>query len=207
MLETIRQYRIIPVAAVENVDDGLRLCETLTGAGLPVMEITFRTAAAEDVIKAAVKQFPDTLIGAGTVLNTVDLQRAIDAGARFAVSPGLNPEVVRAAMRQKFPFFPGVLTPSDIEQAVALGCTALKFFPAEAAGGVKLLKSLIGPYGHLGIEFSPTGGINAGNFLEYLALPQVFAVGGTWIAAKKLLGDWKAIAALAREALALVEKA
>ena len=202
MLDTISTYRIIPVSALNSVDDGLKLCETLVKAGLPVIEVTFRTEAAEDVIKAAAKEFPDMLIGAGTILNPTDLQRAIDAGASFAVAPGTNPKVVSAAREQNFSFFPGVCTLSDVEMAVDLGCKTLKFFPAEAAGGIKLLKSLIGPYGHLGLSFCPTGGINAVNMLDYLALEQVFAIGGSWMVAKNLIGDWEKIAELTKEAVA-----
>ncbi len=202
MLEKIREKRIIPVAAIKSVDDGLKVCETLIGAGLPVIEVTFRTAAAEDVIKAVAKEFPEMLIGAGTILNVDDLKRAIDAGARFAVAPGTNPKVVGPAIDVEFPFYPGVCTPSDVECAVDLGCKVLKFFPAEAAGGVKLLKSLIGPYGHLGLSFCPTGGINSQNMLDYLALPQVFAIGGSWMVKQDLIGDWDAMAATVREAVA-----
>lgn len=201
MIDKIRQKRIVPVAAIDTLDNGLKLCETLMEGGLPVIEVTFRTAAAESIIKAAAKEFPEMLLGAGTILNTTDLQRAIDAGASFAVSPGTNPNVVSAALAQNFALCPGVCTPTDVETALELGCRALKFFPAEAAGGVKMLKSLIGPYGHLGISFCPTGGINSDNMLDYLALEQVFAVGGSWMVAKSLLGNWDKIRELTKNAV------
>lgn len=206
MFKQLRPYGVIPVVAVDTPDDGLRLCEALCEGGLPVAEITFRTSAAEATIRAASKQFPNMILGAGTVLNTDQLSRAIDAGARFAVAPGTNPSVVEAAVAAGFPFAPGICTPSDIERAYALGVTMLKFFPAEAAGGVAMLKALIGPYGHLGLQFCPTGGISEKNMADYLALPQVAVVGGTWIAKKEAMaaGQWKAIAEVARQAVARV---
>ncbi len=206
MFKQLRPYGVIPVVAVDTPDDGLRLCEALCEGGLPVAEITFRTSAAEATIRAASKQFPNMILGAGTVLNTDQLRRAIDAGARFAVAPGTNPSVVEAAVAAGFPFAPGICTPSDIERAYALGVTMLKFFPAEAAGGVAMLKALIGPYGHLGLQFCPTGGISEKNMADYLALPQVAVVGGTWIAKKEAMaaGQWKAIAEVARQAVARV---
>ncbi len=207
MIDQISRNGIVPVAAIESVDDGLKLSETFVEAGLPVIEVTFRTDAAEGVIRAVSQRFPQMLIGAGTILNVDHLIRAFEAGARFAVAPGTNPVVVQAAIERGFPFLPGVCTPSDVEQAVALGCKTLKFFPAGAAGGVKMLKALIGPYGHLGLKFCPTGGIKAENMLDYLALKEVFAVGGTWLAAKSLMGNWEAIRTLTRDAVERVQKA
>lgn len=204
MFKQLRQYGVVPVVAVDTPDDGLRLCEALCAGGLPVAEITFRTAAAEATIRAAATRFPEMILGAGTVLTVDQLRRAVDAGARFGVAPGTNPTVVEAAVAGRFPFAPGVCTPSDIERACALGVTTLKFFPAEAAGGITMLKALIGPYGHLGLEFCPTGGIDETNMASYLALPQVAVVGGTWIAKKELMksGQWAAITEIARQALA-----
>lgn len=193
---------VIPVAALESLEDGLKVCETLIAAGLPAIEVTFRTEAAEEIIRTATREFPDMVIGAGTVLTTDNLQRAMDAGAQFAVAPGLNPKVVQAAQQQSFPFFPGVCTPTDVECAVDLGCRRLKFFPAEAAGGVQWLKALLGPYGHLGLEFCPTGGISAENMTDYLALPEVFAIGGSWMAKKHLIGDWDQMIDKAKDAVA-----
>lgn len=204
MFKQLRAYGVVPVVAVETPDQGLRLCEALCAGGLPVAEITFRTAAAEATIRAAAARFPEMILGAGTVLNTDQLQRAVAAGARFGVAPGTNPVVVEAALGLGLPFAPGVCTPSDIERAVASGATVLKFFPAEAAGGVPMLKALLGPYGHLGLEFCPTGGIEESNMGSYLALPQVACVGGTWIARKDTMaaGQWQVVTETARQALA-----
>ena len=132
--DTLAQYKIIPVLVLEDLESGLRRCELLCECGLPVAEITFRTKAAESIIREASRRFPEMFIGAGTILNTADLHRAFDAGAKFAVAPGFNPTVVRAAVESDFAFAPGVCTPSEVEQAHELGCKFLKFFPAEAAG-------------------------------------------------------------------------
>ena len=175
------KIKIIPVLVLNDLEEGLKICEALYKNGLPAAEITFRTAAAEPVIREAVKRFPEMYIGAGTVLNTSDLKRAMDAGAKFAVAPGFNPAVVSEARKLDFAFIPGVCTPSEIEQAMMLGCKTLKFFPAEAAGGVNMLKSLIAPYRHLGIRFMPTGGVKPENVESYLEIPEVAAVGGTWL--------------------------
>lgn len=207
MFSDLRRYRVVPVIAVDTPDQGLRLCEALIAGGLPVAEITFRTAAAEATIRAAAKRFPELILGAGTVLTVDQLERAIGAGAKFAVAPGCNPKVVTAAVGMGFPFAPGVCTPSDIESAFACGAKTMKFFPAEAAGGVDMLKALIGPYGHLGIEFCPTGGLSEANMKSYLALPQVAFIGGTWIARKEQMaaGNWDAITATARSAVAAAQ--
>lgn len=203
MFATLRPYGVVPVVAVESVDDGLRLCEALLEGGLPVAEITFRTQAAEAVIREASKRFPEIVLGAGTVLNVPDLDRAFGAGATFAVAPGCNPTVVSAAVERGYAFSPGVCTPSDIERALELGVTELKFFPAEASGGVGMLKSMSAPYLHLGVQFCPTGGVSTGNMLDYLALPQVAFVGGSWLAKKDTIraGDWATITRLAGEAV------
>ena len=179
--EKLAQYKIIPVLVLNDVESGLKRCEMLCKNGLPVAEITFRTAAAEDVIKAVSKEFPEMFIGAGTILNVKDLHRAFNAGAKFAVAPGFNPTVVKEAMANNYTFAPGICTPSEIEQAYELGCNFLKFFPAEAAGGVKMLSSIAAPYKHLGIKFMPTGGVTIENAADWLALDVVAAAGGTWL--------------------------
>ena len=181
ILDALKKIRIVPVLVAESVDAGLRSGETLCANGLPAAEITFRTAAAKPLIRAVVKRFPEMVVGAGTVLNTADLHRAADAGARFAVAPGFNPTVVREALASGIDFIPGVLTPGEIEQALELGLKLLKFFPAEAAGGVTMLKALHAPYRHLGVCFMPTGGVKPANVEAYLATPGVAAVGGTWL--------------------------
>ena len=175
------KIKIIPVLVLETLEEGLQVCEQLCANGLPAAEITFRTAAAESIIREAVKRFPEMYIGAGTILNTTDLNRAADAGAQFGVAPGFNPKVVAAANALEFNFIPGVCTPSEVEQAMDHGCKTLKFFPAEAAGGVNMLKSLIAPYKHLGVRFMPTGGVKPTNVEDYLAIKEVAAVGGTWL--------------------------
>jgi len=175
------KIKITPVLVLNDLDEGLKICEALCANGLPAAEITFRTAAAEPVIREAVKRFPEMYIGAGTVLNVADLHRAVDAGAKFGVAPGFNPVIVEEANKCKFNFIPGVCTPSEIEQAMMYGCKTLKFFPAEAAGGVNMLKSLIAPYRHLGVRFMPTGGVKPENVESYLSIPEVAAVGGTWL--------------------------
>jgi len=208
MFDRLRSYGVVPVVAVDSPDEGLRLCEALIAGGLPVAEITFRTAAAEATIREAAKRFPEMILGAGTILTAEQMRKAVDAGARFAVAPGCNPTTIAAARECGMPFAPGVCTPSDVERAVEMGCSLLKFFPAEAAGGVAMLKALLGPYGHLGISFCPTGGVTTGNLAEYLAIPQVAFVGGTWVAKKELIkaGRWDDIAAVAAAAVAAAKR-
>ena len=209
IFKMLRKYGVVPVVAVNSPDEGLRLCEALCSAGLPVAEITFRTTAAAATIRAAASRFPEMVLGAGTVLTAEHVRCAVDAGARFAVAPGCSPAVVEAARDAGLPFAPGVCTPSDIERALSLGVTTLKFFPAEAAGGVTMLKALIGPYAHLGLEFCPTGGIDESNMGTYLALPEVAVVGGTWIAKRELMaaGQWSVVAEVAARALAKAKTA
>lgn len=181
IIAKLAAVRIVPVLVAESVETGVAVCDRLCEGGLPAAEITFRTTAAAEVIREASRRHPEMTIGAGTVLNPADLHRAIDAGASFAVAPGCNPKVVAEARRLGFPFVPGICTPSEIEMALDLGVTLLKFFPAEASGGVAMLKSLAAPYRHLGIRFMPTGGIKPANAEAYLAVPEVAAIGGTWL--------------------------
>ena len=181
IIAKMESIRIVPVLVLNDVKEGLQVCEQLCRCGLPAAEITFRTAAAEEVIREASKQFPEMFIGAGTVLNVKDLHRAFEAGAKFAVAPGFNPVVVKEAIKHNYAFAPGVCTPSEIEQAYDLGCRFFKFFPAEAVGGVKMLGAISAPYKHLGISFMPTGGVTIDNAADYLAMPEVAAAGGTWL--------------------------
>lgn len=187
--------KIIPVLVLNSVKNGLKLCELLCRCGLKAAEITFRTREAEGIIQKASVKFPELYLGAGTILNTHDLHRAFDAGAKFAVAPGFNPNVVREAVENGFSFAPGICTPSEVEQAFDLGCTFLKFFPAEAAGGTGMLKSIIAPYKHLGIRFMPTGGVTAANVSEYLSIKEVAAVGGTWLGKSSDVeaGNWSEV--------------
>jgi 2-dehydro-3-deoxyphosphogluconate aldolase/(4S)-4-hydroxy-2-oxoglutarate aldolase len=193
--QKIEKLRIVPVIAIEDADSALPLADALLEGGLPVAEITFRTEAAARVITKISKERPDVLVGAGTILTIDNLKKAIDCGAIFGVAPGFNPKIVEASLKMNFPFSPGIMTPTDIEGALALGVKVLKFFPAEAAGGIKMLKSLAAPYAHLGVRFIPTGGINLEILNNYLSIPQVLAVGGTWIAKAEDINkkNWKQI--------------
>ena len=204
-MEQIKRKRLVPVVVIDDAALAVPLAETLLAAGLDVMEVTFRTAAAADAVKAIGTRCPQMLIGAGTLLTAEQVDRAVDVGAKFGVAPGLNEKVVARAHAHKIPMFPGVITPSEIEKAIELGCRILKFFPAEPAGGIKLLQAFWGPYSHTGISFVPLGGVNATNMADYLALPAVCAIGGSWMVEKKLIAarDWTKIGALTREALAI----
>lgn len=204
MISRILDKRVVPVVVLDRVDDAEPLAEALLKGGLDVIEITFRTEAAEDSIQAIARSFPDMLIGAGTLLATDQVKRAAEAGASFGLAPGLNPEVVAEAKSCGIEFSPGIMTPSDVEAALALGCKLQKFFPAMAAGGPAMLKALAGPYAHTGVKFVPTGGINRNNMAEFLRLPVVAAIGGSWMVDRKLIssGAWTEITDLTKEALA-----
>lgn len=203
----LSKHRIVPVIALEDAADAVALARALENGGLPVAEITFRTAAAAEAIRAIRAAFPHFLVGAGTVTSEEQVKAAVAAGASFAVAPGFNPTIVAAAHEAGLPFFPGVMTPGEVERAMALGCTTLKFFPAESAGGVKLLKAIHAPYAHLGVRFVPTGGIEAASLRAYLAEPAVLAVGGSWMVAKKLLAEknWKEVTRLTADAVAVAK--
>ena len=200
-IEVLTAIKIIPVLALDRVEDGLKLCGLLAELGLNAAEITFRTQAAPEIIKEACKRFPSLMIGAGTILNVADLHRAFAVGAKFAVAPGFNPTVLREAVKSDYAFAPGVCTPSEVEQAYELGAALLKFFPAEAAGGIPMLQAIIAPYRHLGLKFMPTGGITVDNAGKYLAIPEVVAVGGTWIG--KDIPDWDKVTQDIRKAAQL----
>ncbi len=195
--DRIENLKVVPVVAIESVDSAIPLADALIAGGLPVAEITFRTDCAADVIALLARERPALLVGAGTVLTAENAQRAKAAGAAFAVAPGLNPNTIRAAAAVDLPFSPGVMTPSNVETALELGLRDLKFFPAGAAGGIKMLKSLAAPYKHLGVRFIPTGGVSIDNIQDYLAEPQVIAAGGTWIAKQSDIsaGNWDTITA------------
>jgi 2-dehydro-3-deoxyphosphogluconate aldolase/(4S)-4-hydroxy-2-oxoglutarate aldolase len=208
-MDKIRKKRIVPVAVIDNAAEAVPLAEALIAGGLEVIEVTFRTTAAEVAMLEIHKAFPSMLIGAGTVLDADQLKRAKDAGARFAVAPGVNPKVIKTSFDLGLTFIPGVMTPSDIERAFGLGCKLQKFFPAEMAGGVEMLKAFAGPYGHTGVKFIPLGGVGPKNAAEYLALPIVAAVGGSWLCDRKLIAEknWSAITKLTVEALKIAESA
>jgi len=202
VLNRIRAARILAVATLESSEQALPLAQALRAGGISGMELTLRTAAGLEAIRRIKASFPDLLIGAGTVLNAQQVAAVCGAGADFAVAPGFNPEVVKAAQSAGLPFAPGVCTPSEIEGALALGCRVLKFFPAEPSGGLKYLETIAGPYLHLGLHFIPLAGIHPGNAQAYLASPLVAAVGGSWIVPPDRLkaGDWEAIGQSAAEA-------
>jgi len=206
---TILSPRLVCVAVIENAADAVPLAEALLAGGLPVIEVTFRTAAAAESIALIRKKVPQMTVGAGTVLTPDQVRRAVDAGAQFGVSPGLNEPVLEAAANCKLPFLPGVMTPTEVDRALRLNQRHLKFFPAEAAGGVAMLKALAGPFAHTGVKFIPTGGVTAANVMDYLALPQVAAVGGSWMAERKLVTEraWPKITALTGEAMKLIASA
>ena len=207
MINRILAKRIVPVVVIDQPDAAEPLAEALLAGGLDVIEVTFRTAAAEEAIRRIAARFPQILLGAGTLLSVEQVRQARAAGAVFGVAPGLNKLVVRAAQGCGLLFAPGVMTPTEVERALGLGCKLLKFFPAAAAGGPALLKALAGPYAHTGVKFIPTGGIHAGNLRDYLALPVVAAVGGSWMVDPKLIaaGDWAQVTARAAEAVAAAQ--
>jgi 2-dehydro-3-deoxyphosphogluconate aldolase/(4S)-4-hydroxy-2-oxoglutarate aldolase len=183
--------RLVCVAVIDRPEDAVPLAGALLAGGLKVIEVTFRT------------ELPEMVVGAGTLLTAATVNQAVDVGAQFGVSPGLSEPVSAAAQARQWPLFPGVVTPSEIMRALDLGWQRLKFFPAETFGGVNALKALAGPFGHTGVKFIPTGGITAASLPNYLALPQVAAVGGSWMADRKLVAEknWAKITALAAEAI------
>jgi 2-dehydro-3-deoxyphosphogluconate aldolase/(4S)-4-hydroxy-2-oxoglutarate aldolase len=208
-MERILEQRIVPIAVIHDAELAVPLAEAVAAGGLSIIEVTFRTAAAARSIASIRQALPSLLVGAGTVLSQDQLRAAVDAGAQFGVAPGLNESVVKLASELRLPFAPGVMTPSDVERAMDLGGRLLKFFPAEAAGGVKMLNALAGPYQHTGVKFIPTGGISPANLPHYLALPTVAAVGGSWMVEGQLIAGkhWAKITALTAEAVALVPEA
>lgn len=203
--EQLQALKVIPVIAIEQAEDIIPLGAALANNGLPVAEITFRSAAAVEAIRLLRKAYPEMLIGAGTVLNREQVIAAKEAGATFIVSPGFNPNTVKACQELNIPIIPGVNNPSTIEAALEMGLTTLKFFPAEASGGSAMIKALLAPYTQ--ITLMPTGGISTHNINEYLAIPRVIACGGTWMVDKKLIAEkqWEEIGRLTREAVAQVQ--
>jgi len=208
ILSRLAKIGIVPVIAIEEIEMAIPLADALLEGGLPVVEITFRTAAAAAVIAKMANERPKLIVGAGTVLTAANVDAAKSSGAAFAVAPGLNPQTVKYAQSVGLPFVPGVATPSDIEAGLPLGCKLLKFFPAESNGGVGMLEALSAPYKHTGLRFMPTGGVNPGNLESYLKIDTVAAVGGTWIAKKEDLanGNWADVRERCKAALELVAR-
>lgn len=200
-LVKLSQIGIVPVVALNDIKDARPLAKALCDGGLPCAEVTFRTDCAEEAIRVMTTEFPQMFVGAGTVLTTEQVDRAVGAGARFIVSPGLNPEVVKHCIDKSIPVTPGCANPSDIEQALALGLDVVKIFPAEAIGGLKLIKSMAAPY--VNMKFMPTGGINAKNLNDYLAYDRIVACGGSWMVNGDLIkaGKFDEITALTKEAV------
>lgn len=201
LLKRVADYGIVPVVKLDRVEDALPLAEALCKGGLSVAEITFRTACAREAIEKIHEAFPNMLLGAGTVLTPEQADAAVAAGASFIVSPGLNPRVVEHCLKKEVPVVPGCATPSDMEKAMELGLDAVKFFPAEANGGIKSIKAMAAPYGSL--SFMPTGGINEKNLGDYLGFSKVFACGGSWMVTADLInkGAFDEIEALTRRAV------
>ena len=201
MISELYSIGLIPVIKIENADDAVPLAKALIDGGLPAAEITFRTSCAAEAIKNITDTYPEMLVGAGTVLTTEQVDAAIAAGSKFLVSPGLNPKVTAYALSKGIPMLPGCSNPSDIEVALELGLSTVKFFPAEAAGGLKMLKAMAAPYGKL--NFMPTGGISADNLLEYLKFNKIVACGGSFMVKDELVREkkWDEITALTKNAV------
>jgi 2-dehydro-3-deoxyphosphogluconate aldolase/(4S)-4-hydroxy-2-oxoglutarate aldolase len=202
----ITEQKIVPVVVIHDVEDALPLAEALLTGGLNVIEITFRTPTAETALERIARAHPRMIVGAGTLLEPQQLQRAKDAGARFGVAPGLSQSMLAEARRIDLPFIPGVMSPSEVEAGIAAGCRLLKFFPANLAGGPAMLKALAGPYAHTEVRFVALGGVTPANMGEYLSLPIVAAVGGSWLVEPALLAakSWSLVTNRTREALAAI---
>jgi len=206
-MKRINEKRVVPAVTIERIEHAVPVAEALIAGGLDIIEITLRTPVAEEAIRQIAKAFPEALVGAGTILTEEQVTAVIDAGAQFGVAPGLNAAVVKKSTHAGMPFVPGVITPSEVEEAYSLGCKLQKFFPAAPAGGVALLDAISKPYAHTGIQFIPLGGISPGNMGEYLKLSCVAAIGGSWIADKKLIAaeDFQAITKNAADAIAMAQ--
>lgn len=201
VLEQISKIGIVPVVKIDRAEDALPLAKALCAGGLPCAEVTFRTSAAAEAIRIMTINFPDMCVGAGTVLNAEQVDAAVEAGAKFIVSPGLNPRTVKYCIEKNVPITPGTSSPSDVEQAIELGLDVVKFFPAEQSGGLAKIKAMAAPY--VNMKFMPTGGINAKNLTSYLDFNKIIACGGSWMVPGDLInaGEWDKIEQLTREAV------
>ena len=207
IVETLKKAGVVPVIVIEDEAKAVLLARALVAGGLPVLEVTFRTPAAAGAIARIKAEVPEAVVGAGTLLTREQVKAAQAAGAVFGVAPGFDPALVAYAQELGLPMVPGIATASELSQALAAGVPMVKFFPAEAAGGVKMIKNLLGAFRFTGVKFMPTGGINPQNVRDYLAVPEIVACGGTWIVPKEALaaGDWGRITALAAEAAAMAK--
>ena len=203
--ERFAELKVVPVVVLNNVKDAAPLAKALVEGGLPCAEVTFRTDAAAESIRIMTEAYPDMLVGAGTVLTTEQVDRAVEAGAKFIVSPGFDPEIVDYCIEKNIPVFPGCISPSEVAQAVKRGLKVVKFFPAEQAGGLTMIKAMAAPYNML--KFMPTGGINTKNLKEYLACDKILCCGGSWMVKGDMVeaGECDKIQKLTEEAKALAE--
>jgi len=207
LLQRLRRTGVVAGFPVEKADQGVPICRALLAGGIDVIELTLRSAAGMEAVRRICAHVPEILVGVGTILTPGQALEVKAAGAAFGVAPGMNPRVVRAAQEAGLPFAPGVCTPSDLEAAIELGCSLVKFFPAEPSGGVAFLRSMAAPYKHLGLQYFPLGGLNEKNMLEYLKEPNVPAVGGSWIVQPELVnrGDWVGLTARAAAVIQLLK--
>ena len=206
VLKKIGQTGIVPVVVLNEVKDAVPLAQSLINGGLPCAEVTFRTDAAQQSIAEISKNFPQMFVGAGTVLTTEQVDRAVDAGAKFIVSPGFNPKVVEYCLKKEYPITPGIMTPTELEMALGFGLDVVKFFPAENAGGLKMIKAMAAPYTKM--KFMPTGVINPQNVREYLQCDKILACGGSWMVKGDLInnGNFAEIEKLTKEASQIVKE-
>ena len=204
MLNELLKRPVIPVIVIEDANDAEPLAEALLAGGLDVIEVTCRTPAAPEALTRIKKAFPEMMLGAGTVVTPEHARMCIDCGVSFGLAPGLNPDTVKFFQQNNTLFIPGVMTPSEIEQGLSLGLNMLKFFPAGAAGGINMLKNFAAPYAALGVKFCPTGGVNLDNMNDWLSLPVVSAIGGSWLTTKQQIADkqWSLITEQVKAALA-----
>lgn len=206
ILEQLSKFGVVPVVVLNDAKDAEPLAKALCDGGLPCAEVTFRTAAAEESIRTMTEKYPEMLVGAGTVLTTEQVDRAMAAGAKFIVSPGFDPEIVDYCLEKEILVLPGCVTPSEVAQGVKRGLKVLKFFPAEQYGGVATIKAMAAAY--VGIQFMPTGGINPKNVKDYLACDKIFACGGSWMVKGDMIeaGEFDKIEALTKEAVAIIKE-
>lgn len=206
LAERFHEVGVVPVVVLEDAKDAVPLAQALVEGGLPCAEVTFRTAAAEESIRLMAEKFPEMLVGAGTVLTTEQVDAAVKAGAKFIVSPGFDPEIVDYCLEKDIPVLPGCISPSEVAQAVKRGLKTVKFFPAEQAGGVAMLKAMAAPY--TGIKFMPTGGINAKNLEDYLSFDKIVCCGGSWMVKGDMIrnGEFDQIQVMVKEAKELADE-